>query len=52
VVTPRWWLAVVALGLLVLFVSLVVQADSTAWTGLVIAVVGVFGLVGHSVFGE
>jgi hypothetical protein len=51
VVTTRGWLAVVAVGLLVMVIGLVVQADSVAWAGLVTASIGVFGLVGHEVFG-
>ncbi len=42
----------VALGVVVQFSALAVHANSVAWVGVVTAVVGVVGLVGHSVFGE
>lgn len=52
VVGSRGWMVVVALGILLMVISMARHAESLAWVGLVAAAVGMVGLVVHSVLGR
>ncbi len=51
-VSARGWMLVVAVGIVAMVTGMATHASTVAWVGLVVAALGVVGLVGRSVLGR